>query len=164
MKYIARKTTRLVYPPHHIQRKGQRDTPIRHLQPPEPEPDENCRAYDYVFKSSLDYRIGARRSAPGCRTWLQGHVKRSLRGNRRAEIAQTFNLTMSAACFPMMSFCHYTIANHENGSHGGVGTCLAERLFGFNQGSAHELFVSVGRHGAGESNKTCLEGFEPPTF
>jgi hypothetical protein len=123
-----------------------------------------CRAYDYVFKSSLDYRIGARRSPPGCRTWLQSYVKRSLRGNRRAEIAQTINLTMSAACFPMMSFCHYTIIKHENGSHGGVGTCPAERLFCFNQGSAHELFVSVGRHGAGESNKTCLEGFEPPTF
>jgi hypothetical protein len=71
---------------------------------------------------------------------------------------------MSAACFPMMSFCHYTIINHENGSYGGVGTCPAERLFCFDQGGAHEHFVSVSRHGAGELNNTCLEGFEPPTF
>src|SRR5205823_3481886 len=123
-----------------------------------------CRAYDYVLNPSLDNRIGARRSAPRCRTRLQSYVERRMRGNRRAEIAQTINLAMSAACFPMMSFCHYTIINHENGSHRGVGTCPAERLFGFNQGGAHKLFVSVGRHGAGESNKTCLEGFEPPTF
>src|SRR4030095_16625589 len=112
----------------------------------------------------LDYRVSARCSAPGCRTRLQSHVKRSLCGNLRAEIAQTVNLTMSAACFPMMSFCHCTIINHQDGSYGGVGTCPAERLFCFSQGSAHELFVSVGRHGAGESNNTCLEGFEPPTF
>jgi hypothetical protein len=120
-----------------------------------------CRAYDYISKSSLDYRIGTRRSAPGCGTRLQSHVKRSPRGNRRAEIAQTINLTMSAACFPMMSFCDYAIINHQDGSNGGVGTCPAERLFCFSQSSAHELFVSVGRHGAGESVNTCLEGFEP---
>jgi hypothetical protein len=87
-----------------------------------------------------------------------------MRWNRRAEIAQTVNLTMSAACFPMMSFCDYTIINHQDGSNGRVGTCPAERLFRFDQGSAHEFFVSIGRHGAGESNNTCLEGFEPPTF
>src|SRR5882724_1419770 len=106
-----------------------------------------CRAYDYVFKSSLDYCIGARRSAPGCRTRLQRHVERSMRGNRRAEIAQAVNLTMRGACFAMMSFCHYTIINHQDGSHGGVGTCPAERLFCFNQGSAHKLFVLFGHHG-----------------
>src|SRR5205823_6367992 len=70
------------------------------------------RACDDVFNSSLDYRISARRSTPGCRTRLQSHVKRSLSGNRRAEIAQTVNLTMSAACLPMMSFSDYTIINH----------------------------------------------------
>ena len=37
-------------------------------------------------------------------------------------------------------------------------------LFCFDQGGAHERFVSVSRHGAGELNNTCLEGFEPPTF
>jgi hypothetical protein len=121
------------------------------------------RAYDYVFNPSPDYGICARRSAPGCRTRLQRYVKRSMRGNRRAELAQTVNLTMSSASLPMMSFCHYTIINHQNGSHGGVGTCSAERLFGFNQGSAHELFVSVNCHDARKSNNARLEGFEPPT-
>src|SRR5207247_2676950 len=58
-----------------------------------------CRAYDYVLNLSLDNRIGARRSAPSCRTRLQSYVKRSMRGNRRAKIAQTVNLTMRAACF-----------------------------------------------------------------
>jgi hypothetical protein len=106
-----------------------------------------CRAYDDVFKSSIDYRISARRSAPGCRTRLQSHVKRGIRGNWRAEIAQTVNLTVSATCFSMMSFCHYTIINHQDGSHGGVGTCPAERPFCFSQGSAHQLFVLFGHHG-----------------
>ena len=123
-----------------------------------------CRAYDYAFKSSLDYRIGARRSAPGCRTRLQSHVERSMRGNRCAEIAQAINLSMCARLLPDDVLSPLPIINHQNGSDGGVGACPAERLFCFNQGSAHELFVSVGRHGAGESNNTCLEGFEPPTF
>ncbi len=123
-----------------------------------------CRAYDYVFKSSLDYRIGARRSAPGCRTRLQSYVKRSTRGNRRAEIAQTFNLSMRASCFSMMSFRHYPIINHQDGSDGGIGTCPAERLFCFDQGSAHELFVSVSRHGAGESNKYVPGGIRTPNL
>jgi hypothetical protein len=122
------------------------------------------RGYDYVFKSSLDYRIGARRSAPSCRTRLQSYVKRSMRGNRRAEIAQAFNLSMCASGFSMMSFRHYPIINHQGGSHCGVGTSPAERPFCFDQGGAHEHFVSVSRHGAGELNNACLEGFEPPTF
>ena len=117
-----------------------------------------------LFKSSFDYRLSARRSAPGGRTRLQSYVERSTRGNRCAEIAQAFNLSMCAPGFSMMSFRHYPIINHQDGSYGGVGACPAERLFCFDQGSAHELFVSVGRHGAGESNNTCLEGFEPPTF
>jgi hypothetical protein len=71
---------------------------------------------------------------------------------------------MRAPGFSMMSFRHYPIIYHQDGSHGGIGTRPAERLFRFNQGSAHELFVSVGRHGAGESNNTRLEGFKPPTL
>jgi hypothetical protein len=109
-----------------------------------------CRAYHYVFKSSTDYRIYARASAARCRTWLQSYVKARMRGNRRAEIAQTINLSMCAACFPMMSSCHYAIINHQDGPHRGIGTRAAERFFCFNQGSAHQLFVLFGHRGLRE--------------
>src|SRR5262245_26722485 len=105
-----------------------------------------CRPYDYVFKSSLDYCISARSSAPGCRTWLQSHIERSARGNRRAEIAHAFNLSMRAPCLSMMSCRDYPIINHQHGTHSRIRTRPAERLFRFSQGSAHELFVSFSCH------------------
>jgi hypothetical protein len=122
------------------------------------------RTYDDIFKSSVDYRICARRSASGCGTWLQSHVKRCARGDPCAEIAQTVNLTVGLASFSMMAFCHHPIVNHKDGYHGRVRTRSADPLSCFNQSSTHELFISVIRHNAGESNNTCLEGFEPPTF
>jgi hypothetical protein len=82
-----------------------------------------CRAYDNIFNASSDYRISARRSAPGCRARLQSHIKRSLRGNRHSEIAQAVNLSMRMPCFSMMALCHYTIVNHEDSSYRGIGTC-----------------------------------------
>src|SRR5881398_2160162 len=66
-----------------------------------------CGAYDKLFESSLDYRIGARRSAPSCRTRFQSYIKRGTRWNPRAEIAQAFDLSMRAPCFSMMSPRHY---------------------------------------------------------
>src|SRR5215475_10954967 len=98
-----------------------------------------CRAYDNISNAGLDYRLSARRSAPSCRARLQSHVKCSLCGNRRAEIAQAVDLSMRVPCFCMMSVCHHTIINHEDGSYRGVGTCPADGYSCFRQGSAHEL-------------------------
>jgi hypothetical protein len=46
----------------------------------------------------------------------------------------------------MMSFRHYLTVDDEDGAHGGIGTSPAKRLLRFLQRSAHELFVSLGRH------------------
>jgi hypothetical protein len=68
---------------------------------------------------------------------------------------------MRVPCFSMMSLCSHTIINHEDGSYRGVGTCPAERHFCFRQGSAHELFVSVGCHDADESTTRAWRNSNP---
>ena len=98
-------------------------------------PLPECRGFRSVapmttlFKSSFDYRIGAWRSAPGCRTRLQSYVERSMRGNRCAEIAQAFNLSMCAPGFPMMSFRHYPIIDHHDGPYCGIGLLRPSAFF-----------------------------------
>ena len=105
-----------------------------------------CRADHYVFDSSADYCVRARRSPPGRRTGFESYVKYRPRWDRGTEIAQTFNLSVRVSCLAMVSFRHYLIVDDQNRSHSGIGARLAERLFCFFQRSAHELFVSFPRH------------------
>jgi hypothetical protein len=107
------------------------------------------RADNDIFDSSPDYRICARPTAAGRRTRLQSDVKRRARRNGHTKIAQTLDFGMGTSCFAMVSFRHYLVVNHQDCTDGGIRTRPAERLFCFNQGSAHELFVSVRRHGLG---------------
>src|SRR5437867_10534004 len=67
-------------------------------------------------------------------------------GNRRAEIAETLNLSVIATCSSMMSFRYNLIINDKNRSDCGVRASLTERLLCFLECDAHELFVSSSIH------------------
>src|SRR5262245_42049171 len=122
---------------------------------------EVCRAYDDSSKASSDYCICARRSAPGCRTWFQSYIQRGTRGKPRAEIAQAFNLSMRAPCFSMMSLRNYPVINHQHSAHCRIRTRLTQRLFRLVQGNAHELFVAVGCHDAGNQTTRAWRDSNP---
>src|SRR6516164_7949839 len=67
-------------------------------------------------------------------------------GNRRAQIAETLNLSVIVTSSSMISFRHNLIINDKNRPDCGVRASLTERLLCFLECYAHELFVSSSIH------------------
>jgi hypothetical protein len=89
------------------------------------------RADNNVSDSTLKYCIRAGSSAPSGGAWFQSDIKRSPRRNRRVEIAKTFNLSVRAPCFPMVTFRYNPIVNDQNRSDRGIRARPAEPLLCF---------------------------------
>jgi hypothetical protein len=109
------------------------------------------RADNDVFDSRLKYRICAWSSASFCGARFQRNVKRGPGGQRRAEIAKAFNLSVIAAGSPVMSSRHDSIADDENRSNRGIRASVTERFLCFGKRRAHELFISCSIHRFGKS-------------
>ena len=75
------------------------------------------RADHYIFNSSLDNRIRARRSASGRRARLESHIKRGRTKRAERRRGQAFDLRVRQTPGPMVAARDHTLALDENRSY-----------------------------------------------
>jgi hypothetical protein len=111
------------------------------------------RADNYCPDSSLENRFGARSSAPNRGTGFERNVEGCASRHFRAEVSETFDLSVFMTRSSVMSFCHNAIVNDQHCADSGIGARLTLCFFGFLQRLAHELFISLchPRHGHTDS-------------
>jgi hypothetical protein len=71
------------------------------------------RADNYCPDSSLENRVGARRSAPNRGTRFERNVEGCASGHVSTEVAETLDLSVFMTRSSVMPSCDYPIANYQ---------------------------------------------------